>query len=128
MENLHNDRSFIEVEKVKSADEGAGQLLAALGKEIDEHDVAGKVGNAYAFSQKAGSIAVVLFAVAVVAFLIIFGMRSMNFMGDSSNTAKAEIREGDNKRILIVNEVKEYQIKDKDGLWYRVDESEYNSK
>ena len=128
MENLHNDRSFIEVEKVKSADEGAGQLLAALGKEIDEHDVAGKVGNAYAFSQKAGSIAVVLFAVAVVAFLIIFGMRSMNFMGDKINSSKVEIHEGDNKRILIVNEVKEYQIKDKEGLWYRVDESEYNSK
>ena len=128
MENLHNDRSFIEVEKVKSADEGAGQLLAALGKEIDEHDVAGKIGNAYAFSQKAGSIAVVLFAVAVVAFLIIFGMRSMNFMGDKINSSKVEIHEGDNKRILIVNEVKEYQIKDKDGLWYRVDGSEYNSK
>ena len=85
MENLHNDRSFIEVEKVKNASEGAGQLMASIGKEIDEHDIVGKVGNAYSFSQKAGAIAVVLFAVAVVAFLIIFGIRSMNFIENKTS-------------------------------------------
>ena len=128
MENLHNDRSFIEPEKAKSASEGAGQLLAAIGKEIDEHDVAGKIGNAYAFSQKASSIAIILIALAMIVFLVIFGMRSMNFFGNNSNSSRTEIREGDNKRTLVVDGVKEYQLKDKDGLWYRVDESEYNLK
>ena len=128
MENLHNDRSFIEVEKVKNASEGAGQLMASIGKEIDEHDVVGKVGNAYAFSQKAGSIAVILIAIFMVIFIIIFGMRMLNFPGKSESSSRIEIQESDSKRIIVENDVKEYQIKDNDDLWQRVDESQYNLK
>ena len=128
MENLHNDRSFIEPENTKNVSEGAGKLFASIGKEIDEHDVVGKVGNAYAFSQKAGSIAVILIAIFMVIFIIIFGMRMLNFPGKSETSSRIEIQEGDSKRIIVENDVKEYQIKDNDGLWQRVDESQYNLK
>lgn len=56
MNNLHNDKSDVSVKETKSFSEGAGKFMASLGKEIDEHDIGGKIANAGAFAVKANTI------------------------------------------------------------------------
>lgn len=79
------------------------------------------------FYKKAGSVAVVLIAIVFVIFIVIFGIRFLDFPG-KSKTSRVEIREDNDKRIVVIDGVKEYQLKDKDGYWYRVEEDVYNSK
>lgn len=54
-EETNMDDSNIKPEEVKTASEGAGKLMASIGKELDEHDTIGKVGNATADSIKSSS-------------------------------------------------------------------------
>lgn len=55
MDNLQNEKSEIKPEEVKNASEGAGKLMASIGKELDEHDTIGEIGNATAKNIKASS-------------------------------------------------------------------------
>jgi len=125
---LHTDKSDINPSSTKSFSEGAGRFMSALGKEIDEHDVVGKVGNASEFAIKAGSIARFIFLAGIVLFLLIMAITSLAgefFLAGSKR--KSILREADNKRIIFTDGVKEYQIKDSKGSWYIVDEDTYNA-
>ena len=78
----YDERSFIEPEKVKSESEGKGQYYAALGKEIDEHNILLR-------KEKRATLTVVLVFIGVV---VIFGLISLaipNFMDNwFDNTIK----------------------------------------
>lgn len=55
MDEFQNKQSNIKPEEVKTASEGAGKLMASIGKELDEHNTIGKVGNATADNIKSSS-------------------------------------------------------------------------
>lgn len=122
---LHSDKSNIDTSKTNGFSEGAGKFMASLGKEIDEHDVAGKLGGAGALAIKLKAIGSFIIVIVVVIFMLFTGF--MLFSNGSAKQKSAHY-DGENKRIITVDNVKEYQIKDSDGSWYRVDEDTYKTK
>lgn len=53
---MNKEQTKLKPEDTKNISEGAGKLLTAIGKEVDEHDVGGKLAAAKAFSLKADAI------------------------------------------------------------------------
>lgn len=121
--SLHNDKSNVDTSKVSNISEGAGKLFASLGKEVDEHDVVGKVGSAGALAIKLKAIGSFIIVILVVIFIAITGF--MIFSGGNKKESSAHY-DGTNKRIVSTDNIKQYQIKDSDGNWYIVDENTYN--
>lgn len=71
MENLQKEKSEIKPEDVKSASEGAGKLMASIGKEVDEHDTIGKIGNATAENIKSSSFLKKVIGIAIICMLVV---------------------------------------------------------
>lgn len=125
---LHSDTSHIYPGDVKTTDEGKGKLYASIGKEIDEHDVIGKVGGASSFAIKILSFTKFLYIGGIILFLILTAITFLIaevFRGGANS--KEIWWQSDNKRIITTDGVKEYQIKDSTGSWYIVDEDKYNA-
>ena len=119
-----SDRSFIEPEKVKSTDEGNGQLLASIGKEIDEHDL----GRVVATGNRFITIAIGVFISCIGLFFLLLAIAHLAgaiFLGSANS--KGIIYDSDNLRKIITDDVIEYQVKSNNG-WYMVDEDTYKLK
>lgn len=126
---LHSDKSYIFPADVKTGDEGKGQLYASIGKELDEHDVIGKVGGASAFALRLFALSrffLIVGSIIVLILMAITGLVGEFFLAGANN--KAIKMEGKNKRIITTDKVREYQIRDSNGYWYVVDENTYNLK
>ena len=124
MNGLHSDKSYIYPEDVKSASEGTGKLLAAIGKEIDEHDSIGKVADAKAFAIK--SFGLIPYFIAGLFLLSILSMFLMFAMMGGSTSKSVEYENDMSKRIVTTDKSIEYQIKETDGSWYKVDKDVYD--
>ena len=106
---MKSDKSYIDPELVKSYDQGMGQYLASIGKEIDEHDAIGKMANAKSFAIK--SFGLFPFIIATMFLIGIISMFAFFFLmgGSTSKSVKYEI--GMTKRIVTTDNSIEYQIR-----------------
>lgn len=125
MSKLHSDISHIFPADVKTEDEGKGQLYASIGKEIDEHDAIGKMVNAKSFFIRAFGLIpyliAVMFLLSLISMFVFFALMG----GSTSKSIKYE--NGMTKRIVNTDKSVEYQIKDSDGEWYKVDKEVYDT-
>lgn len=120
-----SDKSYIDPELVKTEDQGKGIYYASLGKEIDEHDAIGKITNAKAFTIR--SFGLFPFIVAAMFLIGIISMFTFFFLMGGSTSKSVKYENGMTKRIVTTDNSIEYQIKDSDGEWYKVDKDVYNS-
>ena len=121
MSLIHDDKSYIYPEDVKTADEGKGKLYASIGKEIDEHDAIGKLSSAGAFVLKTIAIVTIISSIGSLLFFIFVFI----ILGGASS--KSVHYDGSNMRIITIDNEKEYQIKDENGEWFKVDGNVYEA-